>query len=150
MKKLFGILLLILSMFLVNVGTGILSYNDGRQNSIDGYVRTELSESYRNDQEGAKIGGAILLVIGLSLFVTGIVLTATKTKAQRIMEAELELYRLNNATVPPLEKNKTDITAVDTDSIDHLKRLSDLKSKNIISEEEFTEQKKRILHQSSY
>jgi hypothetical protein len=147
MKKFFGILLLIISMFLVNVGTGLLSYSDGRSNSVDGYVRTEFSESYRNEQDGAKIGGAILMVIGLSLFIAGIVLTASKSKAQRIMEAELNLYRLSNETVAPQKKKKTDAT--DTDVMDHLERLSDLKRKNIISEEEFTAQKKRILQQTS-
>ncbi|WP_291127516.1 hypothetical protein [Flavobacterium sp. UBA7682] len=139
MKKFFGVLFLLIGLFAIVTGVGTIASTDGYNRSFEGQVQEELIDQYRANRERDQgIGGAFAFVGGV-FFIVGIVLLVTKTKKQRMMETELALLKggIHNKTeVKPTSQD---------DTINQLERLSVLKEKGVLSEEEFMAQKIRVL-----
>lgn len=92
MKKVFGILLLLIGLALTNIGIGAAVYNE-TQRTNEMFKTVEEISGYRNNYETEIAIGMAIFVIGLILFIVGIVLTATKTKKQKETEIELSLMK---------------------------------------------------------
>jgi len=136
MKKFFGVLLLLIGLFGAVTGMATIASSQASSDCIESQVSAEFANSYRESIEQGKIIGGVFVGIGLVFFVIGIVLVATKTKKQRLMEAELLLLKTNHGVV--INSN--------VDLVGAIEQLGKLKDKGLLSEEEFIEQKRKILN----
>ena len=136
MKKFFGVVCLLVGLFGVAVGMFGLASTNAKSQSIEGQVENEFDEQYTSNRNGdLAIGGAIASV-GAIFYIVGIVLLITKTKKQRIMEAELQLLK-NNHTIS--------IKSNQEDAVSKLEKLVVLKQNGTLNQAEFENQKKKIL-----
>ena len=137
MKKFFGVLCLLLGLFGVVIGSFGLASTQAKSQSLKGQVQNEFDERYTSNREGdLAIGGAIASV-GVIFYFIGIVLLVTKSKKQRIMEAELELLKSKlTISIHPSHQE---------DTISKLEKLRVLKENGTLNEAEFENQKKKIL-----
>ncbi len=136
MKKFFGVVCLLVGLFGVAVGMFGLASTNSKSHSIEGQVENEFDEQYTSNRNGdLAIGGAIASV-GAIFYIVGIVLLVTKTKKQRIMEAELHLLK-NNHTIS--------IKSNQEDAVSKLEKLVVLKQNGTLNQAEFENQKKKIL-----
>ena len=99
MKKVFGIFLLFIGLIVTNIGVaGLVNTETERNNKLNQVVSeyandADLQNSFvRNYEEDIAIAVSFIIV-GLLLFIIGIVLTATKTKKQREIEIELKVLK---------------------------------------------------------
>lgn len=95
MKKVFGILLLIIGLALTNIGIGAAVYNE-TQRTNEMFKTVDELTGYRNNYETEIAIGMAVFMIGLILFIIGIVLTASKTRKQQEIEIELGLIKAQN------------------------------------------------------
>lgn len=93
LKKTFGILLLIIGLFLENIGVFGIGNTGGQLKTIDGQLQQELFESYHRAHEQSLVIGGGLIAVGFILIIIGLVLLGTKTKAQKEKEMELKLLK---------------------------------------------------------
>ncbi|NJM79515.1 MAG: hypothetical protein HC854_07750 [Flavobacterium sp.] len=107
MKKAFGILLLIIGLIITNIGVGgMVKTETERKNQfnqvVNGFVEDlDLQNSFARNYEKDIAIAVTFIVVGLLLFIIGIILTATKTKKQRNIEMELLVIKnmQNNKTI---------------------------------------------------
>jgi hypothetical protein len=153
MKKFFGILFLLIGLAMTGIGIAALTNTSTRNDSFEGQVRNEFSANYRSNNNEQQMAGLGLIGGGLIFFIIGVVMVATKTKAQRKKEAELDVLRkmqLANNVAPSGQTNKTQ-TATSSpqksteDKFGQLERLAKLKEQGHLTDEEFQQQKKKIL-----
>lgn len=95
MKKVFGILLLIIGLLLTNFGVGGFVYTDTTR-KCDFYQNLNDINNYHKDYDGEMAVGMAIFLVGLILFIIGIVLTASKTRKQQEIEIELGLIKSQN------------------------------------------------------
>src|SRR5690242_4311045 len=83
MKKIFGILFLIIGLVMLVIGGGIIVSNESKDTTIEGQVKEAFSEQYRADRERNLNNGRILLAAGLIFFVGGTSIVVTKSKTHK-------------------------------------------------------------------
>jgi len=132
MKKTFGIIFLILGLIMIVAGIAALTNSSTRNNSYEGKVQNEFSENYRSNNSQQQAGGGTLFVVGLVFFVLGIVMVATKTKKQRLKEAELIILKNMQSTTPTIQPIQSNLNS---NSIDELSKqaINFYKQKDYIS-----------------
>ncbi|WP_333599871.1 SHOCT domain-containing protein [Flavobacterium sp.] len=135
MRKIFGILFLILGIVMLVVGGAIIVTNEAKDDTVSGQIKEEFSKQYQTERERELNNGRILLVAGLIFFVSGTTIISVKTKGQK--KKENDSYTSEDWNTAPLAQNN--------DILTQLERLGELKAKGILSEEEFQQQKKKIL-----
>jgi hypothetical protein len=128
MRKPFGILLLLIGLAMV-IGE-ILN------------LKRQASPNYRDDKSGEKQQAYTGLIIGVLASISGAILLWShgKKKAER---AEL-LKVLSANSSAQLEKNNPQIT---DDKITQIEKLGKLKEQGLLTDEEFDQQKRKILEQ---
>lgn len=146
MKKIIGILFLVLGLTMIGLGIASLVELDSRDKSIEGKFSTTFSEDYHQDNDELGMLGLGLNGGGILFFVLGIVLLATKSRREIENEVELKLLKQNqgiNTPSIPIEENLSNLTF--NQKLNQLERLGKLKEQGLISEEEFQVQKNKIL-----
>jgi uncharacterized membrane protein len=100
MKKGFGIFLLFIGLIITNVGVaGIVETERTREYNQNIKIYGDANEihfSLVKEYEQGLVAAVAFIVVGLLLFIIGIVLTATKTKKQREIEMELKVLKSMN------------------------------------------------------
>jgi hypothetical protein len=124
-KYIFGILYLLIALALIGLGIAALNDAATKDKALEEQISNELRGSYYPNNNGEKMLGVTLITIGLFFLISGIILIVTKSKAQRIKDAEIK---------PTVE-----------DKLAQIEKLGEMKEKGLITEEEFQQQKKRIL-----
>jgi len=153
MKKIFGILFLLIGLAMIGLGIVALTNTASRNESFEGQVEYEFSENYRSNSNEQQITGFGLVGGGLIFFIIGIVMLATKTKAQRKKETELEVLRKMQQTNNAVQSGQTTTTQTDNsstqkstdDKFEQLEKLGKLKEQGLLTDEEFQQLKKTIL-----
>ena len=144
MKKFFGILFLLIGLAMIGLGVAALVDANSRSNSFEGQIGNTFSEHYRQNNEEQQMAGAGLLGGGVIFFIIGIVMLVTKTKAQRKKETELEVLKkvqVSNNTSSPTDNSTKSMD----DKFAQLEKLGKLKEQGLLTEEEFQQQKKKII-----
>ena len=102
MKKAFGIILLIIGLIITNIGVGGLVNTETEKSNRFNKTVNEFAEDLdiqnsfaRNYEQDMAIAFGFISV-GLLIFISGIVLTATKSKKQLAIEIELALLKAQN------------------------------------------------------
>ena len=150
MKKFFGVLFLIIGLVLVGLGIGLLVELSSRNDSFEGRVRDRFNEHYRSDNDDQQTGGITLIAGGALFFIIGIIMVASKSNSQRKKDAELEVLR-SMQSYPAQTEQKTEARSIKNsgqsinDVYIQLEKLGKLKEQGILNEEEFQQQKKKIL-----
>lgn len=137
MKKFLGVLFLVIGLFAIVSGIVAISSIETENRSLEGQVQSEFVEQYKTNQSQNQAAGGALAFSGLLFYITGIVLLVTKTKKQRVMEAELLILKNQNIT--------TFVSETKEDNISKIEKLGVLKEKGLLSNEEFEKEKKKLL-----
>ncbi|MDQ3111365.1 MAG: SHOCT domain-containing protein [Bacteroidota bacterium] len=174
MKKAFGIVFLVVGVIMIAMGIAALTNVATKNETFGGRLRNEISDSYRSNNNEQKLAGIGLAGIGFVLFVTGIIMVATKSAAQRKKEADLLAMKKmqsqnvhmqqpnfspNNFQQPkptnfsqpdpgPAHTQQPNATAVAysiEDKFSQIERLGKLREQGLLTEEEFQEQKRKVL-----
>jgi hypothetical protein len=133
-KNIFAVLYLIIGLALIGFGVATINYFANQYNSFEGQISNELSNNYRsNSHNGGKMMGFTLVVIGLFFLISGIILIAAKSSSKQKIQ-------ISN-TPPSINNSKSDVE----DKLAQIEKLGVMKEKGLITEEEFQQQKKRIL-----
>ena len=139
-----------------------LSYAKSRNRSFEGQLGNAISQNYRSNNNEQQAVGAGLAGFGIIFFVVGIVLVATKSGSQRKKEIELALLKQmqNKSTPPPFNSVPPPLKQVPPplpdvpvtnpknsmeEKFSNLEKLMKLKELGVLNEEEFQEQKRKIL-----
>lgn len=144
MKKLFGTLFLLIGLGMIGFGITALVDANSRSNSFEGRLGNSINRVYRERNKEEQLIGAGLIGGGMIFFIVGIVMLVTKTKAQRKKEVELEVLRKVNKTMTNESQTENSSKSID-DKFAQLEKLGKLREKGILSEEEFQQQKKKII-----
>ena len=145
MKKIFGILLLIVGLVMIGLGIAAIVDANSWSQSIEGQLGETFSYEYRNDSAEQKMVGAGLAVGGLIVFIIGISMLVTKTKAQRKQEIELALLK-KTGQISQTADIKTENTTNNIDEkLSQLEKLGKLMDQGLLTQEEFQIQKNKIL-----
>ncbi|HEX8561732.1 MAG TPA: SHOCT domain-containing protein [Flavobacterium sp.] len=126
MKKFFGIVFLFVGMALTVVGA--LVFSEASKVVYEDQLRWESSN------EDQQVFGSGYIAVGGIVFVMGIVLTASKTNAQREKEVELQLIKDSLAGA-----------IIQEDPYNQIEKLGKLKERGLLTEEEFQQQKVKLL-----
>ncbi|MBX9733027.1 MAG: SHOCT domain-containing protein [Chitinophagaceae bacterium] len=132
MKKFFGTLFLIIGLIIVTISSIAATELDCEKRKFLYQARTELGNTSSNI-DSQQTTAVIAVFFGLLLFIIGLVLVLTKSKKQHELEAEVAYL-----------KNGKEI-AIPQDNITELEQLFELKQKGVLTEEEFSKRKKKIL-----
>jgi len=153
MKKVFGIIFLVLGLILVGGGiAGLVDLNSKNQ-TFEGRVSDAFNSSYRERNSDQKSASTAALAGGAILFIIGIVMLASKTNSQRNKEMDLAMLmqtaRLNRTSAES-ENNKVTLqtdTKADLDEIiEKIEKLGKLKEQGLITSAEFEIQKAKFLN----
>jgi Short C-terminal domain len=150
MKKFFGILFLIIGLVAVGLGIVALTNYSSKNDSFEGRLRDRFNENYHTQNEDQKTGGIVSISVGALFFIIGLIMAASKSNLQRKKEAELEEMK-NMQFVRSQPEQKTEpppipkLTPTTDDIFNQLERLAKLKEQGFLSDEEFQQQKKKIL-----
>jgi hypothetical protein len=96
MKKIFGVLCLVIGLFLIALGLFGMGTTNGERKSH--YSQIEMTPTHKTYKETEMVMGGAIATVGLLFHIIGVVLLVTKTKKQYLLEAELEVLK-NNKTV---------------------------------------------------
>lgn len=145
MKKFFGILILFIGLLSLIIGMACLIDAESRNKTLDQQEQNEFSDQYRKDNNDQRVFGGVSAAMGLVFFIAGFRMVAAKTKTQKIKEAELEKLKANINKLGDLTEADLQPVKNVNDVISQLEKLGELKTKGIITEEEFQQQKKKLL-----
>jgi hypothetical protein len=148
MKKIFGIIFLLIGISLIGIGVETLTKSSTRDKSFEGRFRNEISENYRSDNNERQIAGISLIGGGFLFFIIGIVMLVTKTKIQRKKEVELEVLKKLELSLNSIQLGQTNNSMTQklpVENFEKIERLGKLKEQGLLTEEEFQQQKKIIL-----
>jgi hypothetical protein len=146
MKKFFGILLLLIGLLMMGGGIAALTDANSKHGSLEGQFGETFSNRYRERANEEQMAGASGLGIGLVLFIIGIIMTASKSKKQKMTALELAaIKKIQNNNAPMHWEEKHVTATVNDDMIGKIEKLGKLKEQGLITEEEFQTQKQRIL-----
>jgi hypothetical protein len=146
MKKAFGVIFLLLGLAMIGLGIAALTNLSTRNSSYEGEVRNQFSDSYRSASNGQAVAGLGLVGGGVVFFILGIVMVVSKSKSQRIKDAELKFLKTMHANdLPPQLTTKENKNSFNDAVFAQLEKLGKLKEKGLITDEEFQEQKKKLL-----
>lgn len=163
MKKVFGVIFLLVGLFLIVAGVAGMSDVNSRQSTYDGQISENFDENYseRNSQEQEISGAAIIL--GLIFSVIGIIMLVTKSNKQRQMQFELSSLKQQANSLKSnnhlahqqddkksygkaeIEKEKINKEDSFEDKILKIEKLVKLKEEGHLSSEEFEKEKSKIL-----
>lgn len=93
MKKAFGIIFLLIGLVMIGMGVVAITDVQSRSSTFDGQIGNTFSENYRNRNDEQQLVGFGLIGVGFILFVTGIIMVATKSNSQRRKEVELAILK---------------------------------------------------------
>lgn len=93
MKKFFGVLFLIVGLFMLIGGVQFLSSVKTNQQSVEGQIGETVSHEYRSHNDERQIAGMALLGGGILFIIIGIIMVASKSNSQRKKEAEYEVMK---------------------------------------------------------
>jgi NADH:ubiquinone oxidoreductase subunit 6 (subunit J) len=152
-KKIFGFLFLLIGLLMIGTGIATVTQSATQDNTIEGRIGNTFSQEYREQNQEKRIVGFGLAGGGLLFFIIGIVMIATKTNKQRENEIELEVIKkmqlANNFTQPEQTNTKQAENAFvqksTDDKIGQIEKLGKLKEQGLLTDEEFQQQKKKIL-----
>lgn len=96
MKKFFGVLLWLIGLFCISLGMFGMGNTNGERKCLESQI--EMIEGYQSKKDGEMMIGGSITFVGLVFSIVGIVLLATKTKKQLLMEAELEVLKNRQAS----------------------------------------------------
>lgn len=136
MKKAFGILLILIGLFIIMISMYSMGNTDGEVRCVTRNLEKEYIQQYKLTKESDLSIAICMLFVGFIINTLGIVLITRKSSKQRMLEAELNVLK-NNSTIS-VDTNK--------DVIAKIEQLGILRSKGLISGIEFEEQKKKILN----
>jgi sortase (surface protein transpeptidase) len=145
MKKLFGILILFIGLLSLIIGMACFIDAESRNKTLDQQEQNEFSAQYRVNNNDQREFGGVSAVIGLVFFIIGFKMASTKTKSQKIKEAELEKLKANINKLGDLTEADLQPVKNVNDVISQLEKLGELKARGILTEEEFQQQKKKLL-----
>lgn len=91
MKKFFGVLLWLIGLFCISLGMFGMGNTNGERKCLESQI--EMIEEHQSKIDNEMVIGASIAFVGLLFSVVGIVLLATKTKKQWLMEAELQVLK---------------------------------------------------------
>ena len=134
MKKFFGILFLLIGVMLMVIGTALIVSANANPLPAEGQSTGTMQNSDRNT-------GRMLMVGGLILFVSGTTIIASKKKTPQKKGIPLE----TPTTTPERPEAAPSSIKATNDVLHQLERLTALKEKGTLTEEEFQQQKKKIL-----
>jgi len=143
MKFFFGILFLLIGLAMIGFGVAALVDANSRSNSFEGQIGNTFSYNYSKNIEEEQMIGAGCLGGGVIFFIIGIVMLVTKTKAQRKNEIELEVFKKVQSSNTSNQPNNS-LKSMD-DKFAQLEKLGKLKEQGLLTEEEFQQQKKKII-----
>lgn len=143
MKKFFGILFLLIGLAGIVLGIATLVDANSMSNSFEGQFDNTIAELFRQKKEEMQTQGVGSLGVGEIFFIIGIVMLVTKTKAQRKKETELEV--LKKAQVSTTSNQTNNSSKSIEDKLAQLEKLGKLKEQGLLTEEEFQQQKKKII-----
>lgn len=135
MKKAFGILLILIGLFIIMISMYGMGNTDGEVRCVTSHLEKEYIQQYKLSKESDLSIAICMLLVGFIINTVGIVLITRKSSKQRMLEAELHV--LKNTNTISVTTNK--------DVIAKIEQLSILRSKGLISGIEFEEQKRKIL-----
>lgn len=96
MRKIIGIILLLLGLVTTNIGVGGMVHAETeRPNQLE-HALEEFIDIKKNYDSEMSIG-IIFIILGLVCFAVGIFLMATKTRKQKAMELELRILKDQSA-----------------------------------------------------
>ncbi|WP_162128090.1 SHOCT domain-containing protein [Flavobacterium phycosphaerae] len=145
MKKFLGIVILFIGLLSLIIGMACLIDAESRNKTLDGQEQNELTARYRDDNNDQRSFGAASAVIGLVFFIAGFRMVSAKTKNQIKKEAELEKLKANINKLGDLTATDLQQTKEVSHVINQIEKLGDLKAKGLLTEEEFEQQKKKVL-----
>lgn len=126
-KRFIGILLLLVGAALIAIGVSVLTDLTNEQDSFEGRFRESLDYDYRSENDNRQALGISSIAGGALSFVFGLIL-ATRKRARSAGTRVTQKARGNDSAV-----------------IEQLERLAKLKEQGALTEQEFEQQKARIL-----
>lgn len=93
MKKAFGIIFLLVGLFLIIGGVSVLSSVSTSQQSLEGQAYEAISQEYRSNNDDKQLFGMALIGGGAVLLILGIIMVASKSNSQRKKEAEYDVMK---------------------------------------------------------
>jgi len=145
MKKFLGILILFIGLLSLIIGMACFIDAESRNKTLDGQEQNESSARYREDNNDQRSFGGVSAVMGLVFFIAGFSMVSAKTKNQKIKEAELEKLKANINKLGDLTEGDLQPVKNVNEVINQLEKLGALKAKGLLTEEEFQQQKKKLL-----
>lgn len=157
LNKTFGVILLLVGLCMVGFGIAALADVSTRNNSVEGMLANTFSPNYVSANHNEQIVGFILLGIGVILFIIGIIKLVSKgstkmkeetenkesKKTQPIETTQNSQGTKNESTnVKPIQ---TETNLLSDELFVQIEKLGKLKEQGLITDEEFQEQKKKIL-----
>ena len=133
MKKFFGTLLLVIGLLAITVSSNAAAKLDCERNRFYHEARYEIDNSYQSTFDSQETAFLFVGGFGLIIFITGLILVVTKTGKQRQLESELTTLRF-------IAEH-----GVQSSGVSELEHLFQLKQKGILTEEEFSKAKRKIL-----
>ena len=152
MKKVFGIIFLVLGLILVGGGVAGLVDLNSKSETFDGRFRDAFNPSYRERNSDQKSASTAAIASGAILFIIGIIMLATNTNIQHKKEVDLATLmhnaRLNRASLESAnnEASQTNNKADLHEIIQKIEKLGKLKEQGLLTSEEFEFQKAKLLN----
>ena len=149
MKKILGIIFLLIGLGCVGLGVAALTSASSRNNSYEGQIGNTLSQNYRTETQAEQSAGVGFAVGGIIVFLFGIYMVVSKSKSQVKQEVELEVIKNmqkagdskqaeNNHQTQPGKMSPED-------KFSQIERLGKLKEQGLLTDEEFQLEKNKIL-----
>lgn len=91
MKRILGIILLLLSLLMVTIGMYGITYYSARKNFY--YERYKNDFNVMHDLNNDIGIGFLFFLIGIVLFIVGLLLTIAKTNKHKALELDLKIYK---------------------------------------------------------
>jgi hypothetical protein len=143
MKKIIGILFIIVGLWMLIAGIVAVTNATTISNTPGVRFFGTIDQSYQNDIELQQIIGIAFTVVGLAFTIIGIVLVSKKSTKSR-----LESLQNIKSSVPPVfnpTKSTSEPAVINNDKYEIIEKLAKLKDQGVLTEEEFLEEKRKIL-----
>lgn len=149
MKKIVGVIFILIGLWALIGGVVAITNAVTIRNTPGGRVFSEFSGNYSREIDEQIIIGGGVAIVGLILLIIGIVMVANKSQKQMKRELENDLL-IESVTKPPLfnpnkETTSTSKPNFQDDKFQALEKLAKLKDQGVLTEEEFIEEKRKIL-----
>lgn len=142
MKKI-GVLFIVTGALIMIGGIVLLQNASFTDNSSIGEFAKELDSDYGVGNGMSRASCFAISGIGLILLIVGIVMASSKSSIQRNKEAELLVLK-NSNSAPSVAEKKSE-NNIDDRIFSQLEKLAKLKDQGIITDDEFQQQKKKLL-----